>query len=95
MPENASDQHESENTVAVRLSWVGLEDEPIYVANQFASQFDTDLFYLSFGLATPPLLLGSPERSTVRSLATIGADTSAAVKRATKKMVCRTPTPGQ
>jgi hypothetical protein len=50
-----------EGTYAVKLAWVGLEDTPVEVVNHFASQFDESLFYVSFGLATPPLLVGTPE----------------------------------
>lgn len=43
------------------MAWVGLEEEPVYVANHFISQFDDELFYLSFGLAVPPAFLGTLE----------------------------------
>lgn len=58
MPKETQDQPER---VRVKLTWVGLEAEPVQASNHFISQFDDSLFYLSFGLATPPVLLGSPD----------------------------------
>jgi hypothetical protein len=40
------------------LAWIGIEETPIQVSNHFLSQFDEQLFYLSFGIATPPVLFG-------------------------------------
>lgn len=57
----SKDKKEPLEEFVVRTSWVGLDEGPASTANQFVSQFDEEMFYLSFGLLTPPLLLGTPE----------------------------------
>ena len=53
----------SEETLEVELkaSWIGLDEEPVFAANQFIIQYRDDAFYLSIGHMAPPALLGTPE----------------------------------
>lgn len=44
------------------VTWVGLEEEPIYFANQILVQFQPDEFVLALGQATAPPVLGTPEQ---------------------------------
>jgi hypothetical protein len=48
----------------IALDWRGAEQLPLYYANHLASQLDPTqgVFFITFGSATAPLLLGSPER---------------------------------
>lgn len=58
-----AEEHEPiPDAIQVPLVWEGLEEEPVYAVNQFISQFQDDLFVVSFGLVTPPPLLGTPEQ---------------------------------
>lgn len=51
-----------EEQLQVPLSWVGLDEMPILLANHFLMQFEADgSFVLSAGQATAPPLLGTPE----------------------------------
>ena len=52
---------ERDNGVEIPLSWVGLEERPIYAANHFLSQIAGCGFFVTFGVASPPVLLGTPE----------------------------------
>ncbi len=48
--------------VNLNLAWVGVEDVPIVFVNQILGQVDDKgEVIISFGQATPPILLGSPE----------------------------------
>ena len=49
----------------VPVRWVGADDMPVLLANQFAIQHDQDEFTLSIGRVTPPLLIG-PSDEQVR-----------------------------
>lgn len=52
----------SDGQVQLKLSWVDFEETAVVSANQFVSQFmEEGLFILSFGMVTPPVLLGTPE----------------------------------
>lgn len=48
----------------IPLSWVGLEDVPLFFANQFICQFNQDEFILTIGQMAPPALLGDEEQRT-------------------------------
>lgn len=52
---------ESQDSVQVPLSWVGIEDLTILLANQFIIQYTEDGFFLTVGQVAPPPLLGTPE----------------------------------
>jgi hypothetical protein len=56
----AEDQPER---VEIRAVWVGVEDLPIVFVNQSIGQVDDrgDII-LTFGQATPPIILGTPEQ---------------------------------
>ena len=45
----------------VPLTWLDVEDVPVFFANQFVIQYEQDEFILTLGQMTPPLLLGTPE----------------------------------
>lgn len=51
-----------ESTRDVPITWVGLEDEPVYAANQFISQHHNGQFVLSLGMLVPPPILGTEEQ---------------------------------
>ncbi|MEV6541264.1 hypothetical protein [Streptomyces sp. NPDC051665] len=55
------------NAVKVPVLWVGLDELPLLSTNQVLSQFDRDHVFLTFGTATPPVLMGNEEE--VRSQA--------------------------
>jgi len=55
----------------VRASWVGLDDEPVLAANQFISQYNEGMFFVSIGQLTPPALLGT-EKEQRRQLEELG-----------------------
>ncbi|WP_055625408.1 hypothetical protein [Streptomyces sp. JHA19] len=48
--------------VSVPLLWVGLDDLPLLTSNQVLTQVDSDHVFLSFGTATPPVLMGNEEQ---------------------------------
>ncbi|BCM66463.1 MULTISPECIES: hypothetical protein [Streptomyces] len=48
--------------VKVPLLWVGLDDLPLLSSNQVLTQVDPDHVFLSFGTATPPVLMGNEEQ---------------------------------
>ena len=48
--------------VSVPLSWTGVEDCPVLTVTNMMSQFDGDLFVLSFGFNNPPVLMGTPQQ---------------------------------
>lgn len=48
--------------IAVPLLWVGIDDLPVQSSNQVMAQVDQDQIYLSFGLATPPALIGNADQ---------------------------------
>jgi len=48
--------------VKVPLLWVGLDDLPLLSSNQVLTQVDQDHVFLSFGAATPPVLMGDEEQ---------------------------------
>lgn len=66
-----------EQRVEIAVVWPDVEELPVYRANQFIAQVGTgpdgpeDLF-LTIGLATPPVILGTEEEQRV-AVAAIGA----------------------
>lgn len=51
----------------IPLSWVGVEELPIFQVNQFLSQSDPQgEFFLTCGQMTMPPLLGTPEEQTAQ-----------------------------
>lgn len=51
--------------VSLRIRWVGAEETPLLVANQFLGQIGPGEMILNFGAAVPPLILpGTPEQQT-------------------------------
>ena len=57
-----TDDPEQLDRLAVRIAWVGVEDVPIVFANQIIGQVDDKgEAIITFGQATPPVLLGTPE----------------------------------
>jgi hypothetical protein len=48
--------------IAVRIAWVGVDDVPIAFVNQVIGQIDDrGEVIITFGQATPPVLIGTPE----------------------------------
>jgi len=54
----------AEEQISIPAAWIGLEDTPILLANQFMSQFAQHEFIVAFGQASPPILLGTQEQRT-------------------------------
>lgn len=54
--------NDTERAVKVPLLWVGLDDLPLLSSNQVLTQVDQDHVFLSFGTATPPVLMGDQEQ---------------------------------
>ena len=63
-PDKPNNQRDDEYVVP--LEWRGLEEHVPSPVNQFVSQFTDDMFFVSFGLATPPLLPKDLERRKAR-----------------------------
>ena len=59
---------ESRVPVELSLSWVGVEEKPVMAANHFISQFAGGGFYVTFGIAVPPVLLGTPEEKREQAM---------------------------
>lgn len=53
--------NDTAKAVKVPLLWVGLDDLPLLSSNQVLTQVDEDQVFLSFGTATPPVLMGDEE----------------------------------
>lgn len=51
-----------DDTRQVPIAWVGLDEERVFTANQFVSQFVKDQFIVSFGMLVPPPILGDEEQ---------------------------------
>lgn len=47
--------------IQIPLTWIGVEELPIHLANQFVCQFEQQEFILTFGQMSPPALLGGTE----------------------------------
>jgi hypothetical protein len=46
----------------IQGTWIGLDDTPVHFVNQFIGQVDDQAdILISFGVATPPLALGTPQ----------------------------------
>jgi hypothetical protein len=56
MPDEPEDQ-----VIQVPVVWVGVDEAPILLANQFLGQFQRDEFILTVGQIAPPALMGTPE----------------------------------
>ncbi len=53
---------EEPDTFEVRVAWLGVEDVPVFFANQFVSQVDRGEVFLTIGQLVPPALLGTEEQ---------------------------------
>jgi hypothetical protein len=54
----------------MRVAWVGVEDMPIVFANQLIGQLDDrGEAIITFGQASPPILIGSPEEQKQQAAA--------------------------
>lgn len=49
--------------------WVGVDETPVEFANQFLIQSEAEEIILSFGVLTPPVILGTPEDKTEQARA--------------------------
>jgi hypothetical protein len=47
--------------IQIPIVWEGLDELPVYSTSQILSQFTDDMFVISFGMLTPPALIGTPE----------------------------------
>ncbi len=45
----------------IPVSWVGAEELPVLLANQFVGRVHEDTFFLTVGQMVPPALIGTPE----------------------------------
>lgn len=55
----------------VGVRWVGLDDMPIYLANQFVIQNVQTEFILTFGHATGPLFLTTPTKEELEKIESV------------------------
>lgn len=55
---------EGSQDFSIPLVWIGAEEHPVYLTNQFVCQFNQDEFILTFGQMVPPAILGSEEEKT-------------------------------
>lgn len=54
---------EPQEEFRIPLVWVGVEEEPVAASNQMVIQHSArDEFILTFGMATPPIVLGDEEQ---------------------------------
>lgn len=52
---------EQPESIDIPVAWVGMDEAPILVANQFMLQSQPYEFLLTVGQMSPPALLGSPD----------------------------------
>lgn len=52
---------EQNPSINIPITWIGVEELPIFLVNQFVCQFNQDEFILTFGQMSPPALLGTLE----------------------------------
>jgi len=57
----ATQEPDQEAGIAVPIVYVGGEDVPVLLANQFVIQHEQNEFVLTLGQVTPPILLGTLE----------------------------------
>lgn len=57
--------NETVKSIAVPLLWTGVDDLPVQTSNQALAQIDQDQVFLTFGVATPPVVMG-PDVEKVR-----------------------------
>lgn len=48
-------------SMSLPIVWVGLDEQPVYAANQFLVQLAGEEFLLGLGHVAPPALIGSDE----------------------------------
>jgi hypothetical protein len=53
--------NEEGQSIQIPLAWIGVEEVPIFFANQAVVQFQQNEFILTFGQMSPPAILGSTE----------------------------------
>jgi len=55
--------HQEPEGIQIPVVWVGVEETPIQLTNQFISQFDQDMetFIITFGQLSPPALAGTSD----------------------------------
>jgi hypothetical protein len=64
--------------IEVPLVWLGLEDMPIFTANQFLGQVQDDEFFIAIGQATPPPITGrtaDERRAQAKAITAVPAKT--------------------
>ena len=57
--------------IQIPMAWVGVEEVPIFFANQAVCQFQQNEFILTFGQMSPPAILGATEEERVEQAAQI------------------------
>lgn len=72
----------------VPVVWVGLDEAPILLANQFVMQGDNDEFVLTIGQLAPPVLLGSLDdrRQQAEAIAYVGVKPLARVSLTSERL---------
>jgi hypothetical protein len=53
---------DDDEILEIPVIWVGAEDAPVTASNQFVSSFEPEQFVLTFGNATPPIIVGTDEQ---------------------------------
>jgi hypothetical protein len=67
LPDNGDD-----GALAVRLLWIDLDETPIYSSDQAIAQIDRDRIVLTFGSASPPIIIGDTVEERRQSAENIG-----------------------
>jgi len=57
---------ENSDERSIPVTWVGIDELAAVSANQFVSQFTKDLFLVTFGQLSPPVLLGTSSEKEER-----------------------------
>jgi hypothetical protein len=55
---DAGQTSEPPDEVELPIVWIDVEEQPLPFANQFASQFQGNEMFLTFGRITPPIIIG-------------------------------------
>lgn len=64
-----TDQGPGHDAIPVPLLWVGIDEQPVLMANQFQGQVQQDEIILSFGtLVEPPIVGSTPEERRAQVL---------------------------
>lgn len=52
----------------IPLAWIGAEELPVHLINQFVCQFNQDEFILTLGQTVPPAIIGATQQERAEQL---------------------------